>query len=235
MLQQWIRLRKRQNVAWAVQGLRMHALHKQQQQQAAAVVAAMASGHLQLATNRLEVARQQLKYALGRLVERRLHAVFLRLRLLTTVRTAQQQTLKGQAVQLCCSVQTLQRRLLHGVFFRLRKLVLQRQLQQRAVQQLLQHMRMRRLKWGWQRLMWFTTSRRLAAQAGQQRALFLVSLCIRARMRSSLRHLQRHAAAANAEEKHRICSNMQQVRLLFPPIFQAYCSFATCGCSPYHT
>ena len=211
LLQQWVRLRRREDSGWAMQRLRMHALLQQQQQQTAAVVAAMASGHLELASNHLQVAQQQLKYALNRLFERRLHAAFLKLRMLRIVKTAQQQTEQGRAAQLCWCMQKQQNKVLHGAFVHLRRFLLQRQQQQRALQQLLQHMRLRRLKWGWQRLVWFAAASHLSNQAKRQQAIFLVSLCIRARMRSSLRQLQRHAAAANTQEKLRICSNMQQV------------------------
>lgn len=211
LLQQWMRLRSRQEEAWAVQGLRLHALLRQQQQQAAAFVATMASGHLQLATQRLQVAHQQLKYALQRPVEKRLHAAFTKLRLLSTLTAAEQQTQKGRAVRLCCTIQRLQHRLLGEAFSKMRGARLMRQQQQDALQQLMQQMRLRRLRWSWQRLMWNMLVQRQACVAGSQRALFLVFICIKARMRSVLRLLQRNAAAANMEEKLRICSNIQQV------------------------
>ncbi|CDJ65428.1 hypothetical protein, conserved [Eimeria necatrix] len=206
-----MRLRSRQEEAWAVQGLRLHALLRQQQQQAAAFVATMASGHLQLATQRLQVAHQQLKYALQRPVEKRLHAAFTKLRLLSTLTAAEQQTQKGRAVRLCCTIQRLQHRLLGEAFSKMRGARLMRQQQQDALQQLMQQMRLRRLRWSWQRLMWNMLVQRQACVAGSQRALFLVFICIKARMRSVLRLLQRNAAAANMEEKLRICSNIQQV------------------------
>ncbi|OEH79883.1 hypothetical protein cyc_06542 [Cyclospora cayetanensis] len=211
LLQQWLRLRSRQDQAWAMQGLRLHALVQNQQQQAAAVVATLAAGHLQMATHRLEVGRQLLKYTLERLFERQLHGALRRLRSFHLGEAVKKQTEKGRAQQLYYTLQRLQHRRLQAALMKMRKAVLHRRLQQRALQQLLQHMRLQRLKWGWHQLMLHVSSQQRAGYVDSQKALLLVCLCIRARMRSSLRQLQHHTAVAKLAEKSRICSNMQQV------------------------
>ena len=211
LLQQWLRLCTREAFAWALQRLRLHGLVQQQQQQAAAVVRTLATGHLELATHRMEMARQQIKYAVGRCVERRLHTAFMRLRLFISSSAIKQQTQQNHAQHLNHVLWKPQHQRLQWAFRRLRKAALQRQAQQRALQQLLVRMRQRRLKLCWQQLLLHTSNQRMLARAGNRKAAFLVSLCVNARMRSCLRVLQRHALAVAMEEKLRVCKNIQKV------------------------
>lgn len=214
LLQQWMRLRSRQDSIWGLQRLRLHALEQQQEQQAAAVVSTLATAHLQLATHQVEMARQQLKYALGHLVKQRMHAAFIRLLMFSSRVEMNQQTQKGRVQQLCQVLWKLQHQRLRAALVRLRRAALQRQLQQSALQQALQRMRQRRLRLAWQRLMVHTSTRRNSIHIVGQKALLLVFLCIKARMRSCLRLLQRHAAAAAGDDKLRVCTNLQKVAIL---------------------
>lgn len=211
LLQQWLLLRGRRDGLWGLQRLRLHALEQQHQQQTAAVVSTLATGHLELASHRVKMARQQLDYVVSRLLRQQLHAAFMRLMINSAAVTMQLQTQRCRVQQLVLALWQLQRRQLQAGFMRLRRASVQQQLQQKALEQLFQRLRQSRLKWAWQQLLLHLSSSKLQSKAGSRKAVLLACLCVNARLRSCLRQLQRHAAAAEVADRLRVCSNLQKV------------------------